>query len=297
MRTDVKIGLISLFVIVLGVVGYFAWQSQRDTTKSSDYQPTNQTGLVNSDNAGHSSHPADTFGPGTIVIPPPTSGPAAATQSLTGGMPVRDAFPPVTPTLTTAPGTTYPTTFGTIGGPGAVSIEAPGTRRAIDFSDSTSTLTDTATSDTGSKAASGNTYKVKKGDTFRIIAKSLKTTVAALESANPGVSSNKLKIGQELNIPADAGASAKVTSTETTAKETGTSATTSKKTVKSTAKATTPGSHPATYTVKKGDTLSKIAKKFYGTEKAWPRIVRANRDVLNRDGSNLDVGMELRLPE
>jgi nucleoid-associated protein YgaU len=34
------------------------------------------------------------------------------------------------------------------------------------------------------------------------------------------------------------------------------------------------------YTVKKGDTLQKIAKKFYGSSKKWNRIYEANKDVL-----------------
>lgn len=35
------------------------------------------------------------------------------------------------------------------------------------------------------------------------------------------------------------------------------------------------------YTVKKGDTLQKIAKKFYGTSKKWTKIFNANKDVLS----------------
>jgi nucleoid-associated protein YgaU len=35
-----------------------------------------------------------------------------------------------------------------------------------------------------------------------------------------------------------------------------------------------------TYTVKKGDTLQKISKKYYGTTKKWAKIYEANRDTM-----------------
>jgi nucleoid-associated protein YgaU len=49
------------------------------------------------------------------------------------------------------------------------------------------------------------------------------------------------------------------------------------------------------YTVRKGDTLSAIAKREYGDANAWRRIYDANRDKLD----NPDVihpGQELTLP-
>lgn len=35
-----------------------------------------------------------------------------------------------------------------------------------------------------------------------------------------------------------------------------------------------------TYTVVKGDSLSKIAKQFYGNANQWKRIYEANKDVI-----------------
>jgi nucleoid-associated protein YgaU len=50
-----------------------------------------------------------------------------------------------------------------------------------------------------------------------------------------------------------------------------------------------------TYTVVAGDTLSKIAKKFYGNTHAWDRIFKANRDKLNNPDL-IRSGQVLRIP-
>ncbi|WP_434026450.1 LysM peptidoglycan-binding domain-containing protein [[Pseudomonas] boreopolis] len=49
------------------------------------------------------------------------------------------------------------------------------------------------------------------------------------------------------------------------------------------------------YTVQKGDSLSKIAKYFYGDGNAWKRIFEANRDVLD-DPDKIFPGQNLRIP-
>ena len=41
-------------------------------------------------------------------------------------------------------------------------------------------------------------------------------------------------------------------------------------------------SNPSTYTIKKGDTLCKISKRFYGTTKKWKKIYKKNKKVLNK---------------
>ena len=41
-----------------------------------------------------------------------------------------------------------------------------------------------------------------------------------------------------------------------------------------------PSSQARTIVVKRGDTLSSIAKQVYGSESLWPRILRANRAQL-----------------
>jgi hypothetical protein len=49
------------------------------------------------------------------------------------------------------------------------------------------------------------------------------------------------------------------------------------------------------YTVKSGDTLSKISKQFYGDSDEFMRIFYANRDQVN-DPDMIKVGQELTIP-
>src|SRR5215475_12417312 len=49
------------------------------------------------------------------------------------------------------------------------------------------------------------------------------------------------------------------------------------------------------YTVKPGDTLSKISQQFYGNAKDYMRIFNANKDQL-KDPDHVNVGQELKIP-
>ncbi len=49
------------------------------------------------------------------------------------------------------------------------------------------------------------------------------------------------------------------------------------------------------YTIKSGDTLSKISKQFYGDSNEYMRIFYANRDKLN-DPDKIQVGQQLVIP-
>ena len=113
----------------------------------------------------------------------------------------------------------------------------------------------------------GNQYVVVQGDTLSGIAKKNGVTLRALEVANPGVEPTKLKVGQKLSIPAP------------------------------TANATAPtGMVPAggtgggeLYTVKSGDTLTKIAHTYGVTVKA---IETEN----NLTTTQIKVGQKLKIP-
>ncbi len=50
------------------------------------------------------------------------------------------------------------------------------------------------------------------------------------------------------------------------------------------------------YVVKKGDSLSKIAREMYGDAKLWKKIFEANRDKIKNPDLIL-VGQELTIPE
>ena len=51
-----------------------------------------------------------------------------------------------------------------------------------------------------------------------------------------------------------------------------------------------------TYTVKAGDTLSKISKQFYGDGNAYMKIFNANKDQLS-DPDKIKVGQKLVIPK
>lgn len=50
------------------------------------------------------------------------------------------------------------------------------------------------------------------------------------------------------------------------------------------------------HVVVKGETLSAIAKQYYGKASAYPKIFEANRDIL-KDADHIQVGQSLRIPE
>ena len=59
--------------------------------------------------------------------------------------------------------------------------------------------------------------------------------------------------------------------------------------------ASAPEAQVRTYTVVSGDTLSKIAKQYYGDANDWPKIFDANRDKLSNP-DRINVGQVLRIP-
>ena len=50
------------------------------------------------------------------------------------------------------------------------------------------------------------------------------------------------------------------------------------------------------YVVQAGDSLSKIAKKFYGKANSWNRIFEANKDVI-KNPDIIQPGWKLQIPE
>lgn len=50
-----------------------------------------------------------------------------------------------------------------------------------------------------------------------------------------------------------------------------------------------------THTVASGETLSKIARHYYGNANAWPKIFDANKDTL-KDPNKIFPGQKLNIP-
>jgi membrane-bound lytic murein transglycosylase D len=118
--------------------------------------------------------------------------------------------------------------------------------------------------------AAAQEYTVAKGDTFSSIAKKFGVTVKQVEEANPTVQPTKMQIGQKLQIPAPASgapgaaAAAVAPAAESSAGE-------------------------KTYTVKSGDTLTKIAGEFGTTVKA----IRSENGLTT---DKIVVGQKLKIP-
>jgi LysM repeat protein len=110
-------------------------------------------------------------------------------------------------------------------------------------------------------------YTIVAGDTLGKIAKRNGVSLKALENANPGVTPTKLKVGQKIQIPAPTSGSNSMSATSTDMSGGG-----------------------QTYTVKSGDSLSKIAKNNGVSLKA---LEAANPNV---DPNHIKVGQKLNIP-
>jgi len=117
-------------------------------------------------------------------------------------------------------------------------------------------------------AVAGTEYVVVKGDTFAKIAKKNGVSVKAIQAANPGIEPTKLKVGQKLSIPASAGGASAMTGGPVS---------------------TGSGVAGETYTVKSGDSLTKIAKAHGTTIKA----IRAENKLTT---DHIKVGQKLKIP-
>lgn len=115
------------------------------------------------------------------------------------------------------------------------------------------------------------TYTVKKGDSLWAIAKRYNVSVNDLYAANGLNKSSVIKIGQQIQIPVE-GASASISTVTPDAYQ-----------------PTSLNMATETYTVRSGDTLSKIAAK-YGTS------VRAIKATNNKSTDVIRIGEKLTIP-
>ena len=51
-----------------------------------------------------------------------------------------------------------------------------------------------------------------------------------------------------------------------------------------------------TYTIKEGETLTRVALRFYGTKALWPYIVKHNPGVI-KNPDNVPYGTTIKIPE
>jgi nucleoid-associated protein YgaU len=58
---------------------------------------------------------------------------------------------------------------------------------------------------------------------------------------------------------------------------------------------TAPSPEEQTYTIESGDSLSKIAKHFYGDASKWRQIFEANRDII-KDPDMIHPGQTIKIP-
>lgn len=123
-------------------------------------------------------------------------------------------------------------------------------------------------------------YTVRAGDTYASIAErelGSSRFASAISRANPFVDPTRLRVGRVIRIPLDPNnIQGKPVEGE---------------------QAPTPAPAPETieYTVKSGDTLSGIAKSFFGSEAFADAIFEANRDRLTSRHA-LKIGQKLRIP-
>lgn len=110
-------------------------------------------------------------------------------------------------------------------------------------------------------------YVVAKGDSFYTIAKKSHVSMKAIEQANPGVNSSKLKVGQKLQLP-DSSVAAPAPATSAGPADTG---------------------DTTTYVVKAGDMLEKIARRHGTTSKAVMRLNGLKTTMIK-------PGQKLKLP-
>jgi LysM repeat protein len=113
-------------------------------------------------------------------------------------------------------------------------------------------------------------YTIVKGDTYSTIAKKFHVTTKALQEANPGIEPTKLQIGQKIQVPAPSAPSTGTTTEPSDVAGAG-------------------GSDTPIYTVKSGDTLSRIAAQYHVT-------VRAIRSANNLRTDSIKVGQKLKIP-
>ncbi|HEX7008858.1 MAG TPA: LysM peptidoglycan-binding domain-containing protein [Phycisphaeraceae bacterium] len=135
------------------------------------------------------------------------------------------------------------------------------------------------------RPASASTYTIQAGDTFSSIAQKLygsERRWVDIAQANPTIDPARLRVGQVIRLPgAAAGASA--ASAQPAAQ------------TPRLASAASAG-QGRSYTVQPRDTLSSIARRFYGDSSKWYIIYQANRARIGSNPDRMPAGISLVIP-
>jgi nucleoid-associated protein YgaU len=123
-------------------------------------------------------------------------------------------------------------------------------------------------------------YTVRAGDSLWTIADDRLGDPgrwAMIADANPSMDPDRLRVGQRIRIPADPEAARPRLNAPARLPDQDRTATTY-------------------YTVRSGDTLTRIAQAQYRDAEMWRAIYDANRNTIGADPDRLEVGMRLRIP-
>jgi nucleoid-associated protein YgaU len=288
MKTEVKMGLaLGTALIVIVAAAYFFGPNSA-APKTPDSETPSKSSPLTDKSADKATVPPPVITPPADTLTTPGFGGAPASRPTTLAV---DIFAPTTQTTvpttipTPGPNDPWPAIFGSkaagsgdgMGGPGGPSV-------GPHFGTDTGMTGTTGTKPPAGPAVAGSTYEVKSGDTFSVISKAVYGSPnywSKIAAANPGVSSNHLKIGQKIKIPPldevkplDAAPT----------------------------KHTTPGGSSlvkdpsSEYQVQAGDTLTKIASKLYGNGNRWEEIYKLNKTKIGDSPTKLKIGMILKLP-
>lgn len=159
-------------------------------------------------------------------------------------------------------------------------IQIPTSSKVSSNSKSTSSTSSQAA--TSNSAAGTSSITIKSGDTLSSIAKRYGTTVAKLKSLN-NLSSDLIYAGASLKIAGTANVSQNSTNTNQKSNSTKTTSAAT-----NTASASTTNANVSSITIKSGDTLSAIARK-YGTTVAKLKALN------NLSGDTIYVGASLKI--
>jgi LysM repeat protein len=122
------------------------------------------------------------------------------------------------------------------------------------------------TTDVTTPPASPTEYTIMSGDSYSRLANRFHVTVASLMASNPGIEPTKLRPGQKIKIPPPAPVAAVTTPMPTLS------------------------NGESLYSVKSGDTLSRIASEHHTT-------VKALRAANNLKTDSIRVGQKLTIPK